>query len=169
MVTGGYHVVTSMACLDKDALLRALAKFPTGVAIVTTLDGAGRRWGFTASAFTSLSLDPPQVLVCLAHGADCYTAFSNTDRFAANVLRVEHEPLARRFATKGAAKFAGGEFVFSDLSLPVLPDALAVIECGIAARLPGGDHTIIIGDVRAARCGSGEPAIYHDRVFRRFA
>ena len=57
---GGDHVVTSTACVDKDVLLHALAKFPTGVAIVTTLDGAGRRWGFTASAFTSLSPDPPR-------------------------------------------------------------------------------------------------------------
>lgn len=162
-------MVTSTTCLNRDALLNALAKFPTGVAIVTTLDGAGRRWGFTASAFTALSLHPPQVLVCLARGADCYIAFSNTDRFAANVLRVEHEALSRRFATKDAAKFAGGEFVFSELGLPVLPDALAVIECVIAARLPGGDHTIIVGDVTAARCGSGVPAVYHDRGFRRFA
>jgi flavin reductase ActVB len=161
--------VTSTTCLDKDALLHALAKFPTGVAIVTTLDRAGRRWGFTASAFTSLSLDPPQVLVCLAQCADCYAVFSSTDRFAANVLRAEHEPLARRFATKGTAKFTGDEFVFSDLGLPVLSDALAIIECGIAARLPGGDHTIIVGDVRATRCGSGDPAVYYDRIFRRFA
>ncbi len=158
-----------MTCVDNDSLVNALAKFPTGVAIVTTLDGIGRHWGFTASAFSSLSLDPPQVLVCLAQAADCYVAFLNTDRFAANVLRVEHEPLARRFATKGAAKFVGSEFALGDLGLPVLPDALAVIECEIAARLPGGDHTIIVGDVRAVRCGSGEPAVYHDRVFRRFA
>lgn len=156
-------------CLDMDVLLRALAKFPTGVVIVTTLDRAGRRWGFTASAFASLSLEPPQVLVCLAQNAHCHTAFSNTDRFATNILRAEHEPLARRFATKGAAKFNGDDFIFSDLGLPVLSDALAVIECGIAARLPGGDHTIIIGDVRAARSSTGDPAIYHDRVFRHLA
>lgn len=161
--------MTSMTDLDKDTLVNALAKFPTGVAIVTTLDQAGRRWGFTASAFSSLSLNPPQVLVCLAHTAGCYITFSKTDRFAVNVLKDKHQSLARRFAAKGAAKFAGGEFACGDFGLPVLPDALAVIECEVAARIPGGDHTIIVGDVRTARSGYGEPAVYHDRAFRRFA
>lgn len=160
------HPVT---CPDNDALVNALAKFPTGVTIVTTLDRTGSPWGFTASSFTSLSLNPPQVLFCLARIANCYMAFSKTDRFAVNVLKDRHEPLARRFATKRVAKFAGREFVYSDFGLPVLPDALAVVECEIFARMPGGDHTIIIGDVKAASVSHGEPAVYYDRAFRQFA
>ena len=160
--------MTSMTCLDNDTLVDALAKFPTGVVIVTTLDRIGRRWGFTASAFTSLSLNPPQVLVCLARTADCYMTFSRAERFAVNVLKDKHEALARRFATKRAAKFAGGEFVRGDFGLPVLPDALAVLECEVARLMSSGDHTIIIGDVKTASSSYGEPAVYHDRAFRRF-
>lgn len=168
-VAVGESLMAFITCMDPDTLVNALAKFPTGVTIVTTLDRIGRPWGFTASSFTSLSLNPPQVLICLARNANCYITFSKTDRFAVNILKYKHEPLARRFAAKGVDKFTGGEFLCGDLGLPVLTDALAVLACEVASRIPSGDHTIIIGDVRTARSGYGEPAVYHDRTFRRFA
>lgn len=152
--------------LDLDDFRAALARFPAGVAVVTTVDAAGTRRGFTASSFCSLSAAPPMVLVCLANDADCYPAFAVAGHFAVNVLSVEHEDLARRFATKGADKFTAGSFTASRLGLPVLDDAVAVIQCRTASRYPGGDHTILVGAALDARAGPAEPAVYLDRSFR---
>ncbi|MGH8907647.1 MAG: flavin reductase family protein [Egibacteraceae bacterium] len=153
--------------VDSAAFRLAMTRFAAGVTIVTTVDERLRQWGFTANAFTSLSLDPPLVLVCLDARAECHPAFSAASGFAVNVLRPEHEPLARRFATKGIDKFASGRFEPSAAGLPVLPDALAVIECATEQRLPGGDHTILIGRVRDCRVGDGAPMVYFDRAFHR--
>ena len=139
---------------------QALSCFPTGVTLVTTTDSDERNWGFTASAFSSLSLDPPLVLVCLSKAADCCSAFTNAQKFGVSILRREHEALARRFATKGHDKFAGEEFSKGDLGVPVLPDALAVLECTTDALVPAGDHTILIGLVQHVRVQDGHAAIY---------
>jgi flavin reductase ActVB len=139
---------------------QALSCFPTGVTLVTTTDSDERNWGFTASAFSALSLDPPLVLVCLSRSADCCSAFTDTKKFGVSILRREHEALARRFATKGQDKFAGGEFLRGNLGVPVLPDALAVLECTMDALVSAGDHNILIGLVTHARVQDGHAAIY---------
>ena len=155
--------------VDRGAFRDALARWASGVAVVTTVDGGGRPWGFTASAFSALSLEPPLVLVCLDRGADCYPAFLDADGFAVNVLGTGHEGLARRFATRGEDKFRGAAFDLGPLGVPVLVDALAVIVCRTVDRLPGGDHTIFLGAVRAGWVGAGEPLVYFERAFRPLA
>lgn len=132
---------------------------------MTTRDWTGTPWGFTASSFCSLSADPPQVLVCLANDADCYPAFRDGDAFAVNVLAAHQEDIARRFATKGADKFEPGGFRPGARGLPVLDGAVAVLECEVANRFPGGDHTILVGTVYEATARDGDPAVYCDRSF----
>lgn len=153
--------------VDTGDFRAALARFPAGVTVVTTVDPAGTRWGFTASAFCSVSADPAMVLVCLANDADCYPAFAAAERFVVNVLAHQHEGVAHRFATKGADKFAPGGFSTSSLGLPVLDEAVAVVQCRVATRVAGGDHTILVGAALDAYAGTGEPAVYVDRSFRR--
>lgn len=160
---------SAVRMVDRDAFRQAMTRFAAGVTIVTTVDESGRAWGFTANAFTSLSLDPPLVLVCLDSGAQCHTSFAVSDGFAVNVLRPEHRQLALRFASKGTDKFAPGEFRRSRAGLPVLPDALAAIECTTEQRIPGGDHTILIGRVHDCEVGDGAPMIYFNRGFRTLA
>jgi flavin reductase ActVB len=143
----------------------AMRRFPSGVTIVTTVDGAGRRWGFTASAFAFVSREPPQVLVCLDCSANCHPTFSVAERFAVNILGAEHAELARRFATKGIDKFGPDAFELGELRLPVLRDALVVLECHTAARLSGGDHTILLGEAVSTRLQAGAPAVVYDRRF----
>lgn len=151
---------------DPDPFRAALTRFPSGVTVVTTRDQDGTPWGFTASSFCSLSAEPPQVLVCLANDADCYAAFRDGEAFAVNVLAADQEDVARLFATKGADKFGQGAFRQGTRGLPVLDGAVAVLECRVADRLPGGDHTILVGDVQEATAREGDPAIYCDRTFR---
>jgi flavin reductase ActVB len=151
--------------VDGALFVEAMGRFPTGVTIVTTIDEHDRRWGFTASSFASLSLQPPRILVCLDASADCHSSFTSVDRFAVNILGEEHEGLARHFATKMTDKFWGTNFEPGDLRLPLLPDAVATLECRAAGRLPGGDHTILVGEPVSIRLRSGSPAVFCDRRF----
>ena len=93
--------------MDRDNFREAMASFPSGATIVTTADAAGDWWGFTASSFCSVSMDPPLVLTCLARSAQCFPAFAAADRWNIHVLPHRHADLAVRFATRGADKFDG--------------------------------------------------------------
>lgn len=137
------------------AFRAAMARFATGVTIVTTRDRSASDWGMTASAVSQLSLDPPLLLVCLAAAAGSTPAFAQSERFAVSVLRPEHEELALRFATGRPDKFILGGFEHAPSGLPVLSDALAVVECATDRVLPGGDHVIVIGVAQHARAADG--------------
>jgi flavin reductase ActVB len=151
--------------IDRRTFRQAMTRFPSGVTIVTMIGDAKRRWGFTASAFAWLSLEPPQVLVCLDRSANCYPHFCDADRFAINILGADHEALARHFARKGIDKFAGLEFEPGEFQLPLLPDAVAALECQKSALVPGGDHVILVGEPLSIRLGSGTPAVLFDQRF----
>ncbi|MFK4106939.1 flavin reductase family protein [Streptomyces sp. NPDC019531] len=143
----------------------AMATFPSGVTIVTTADWQGRQWGFTATSFCSLSLDPPLVLVCLAKDAQCHPAFAEADSWVVHVLGTEHSDLALRFATKGVDKFSTAVFHESSRGHPVLADAGTVLECDTYDRHDAGDHTILVGRVHEARLNPMTPAVYFRRAF----
>jgi flavin reductase ActVB len=151
--------------VDLTSFRKAMARFPSGVTIVTMIDDTDRRWGFTASAFASLSMEPPQLLVCLDRSANCYPYFCEADRFAVNILRADHEALARRFATKGIDKFADVAFEEGEFRLPLLSGAVATFECQKSALLPGGDHVILIGEPFSIRLRSGMPALLFNQRF----
>src|SRR5262245_63035775 len=126
------EVVKNVQICDKGHVLvaddfrRVLGHFASCVTVVTTWDAAGQPAGLTASSFTSVSLDPPLILVCVAHSAQSYQALSSHGRFAVNVLQKEHEQVARRFASSTAAaeKFEGTAYRKGVLGLPVLENAL---------------------------------------------
>jgi flavin reductase ActVB len=146
----------------------AMAHFASGVTVVTTVDETGRWWGFTASSFCSVSLAPPLVLVLLADTAESYPAFSKADRFAVSILARQHEATARRFATRGADKFAGETFRVSAPSQPpVLSGALASLECEVHVRQSLGDHLLLVGRVIDADATDGDPLIHYGRSFHR--
>jgi flavin reductase ActVB len=147
------------------AFREAMARFPSGVTIVTTTGPDGQWWGFTATAFCSVSADPPLVLVCLAKSAECYPVFAAAVSWAIHVLPPEHAELALRFATRGADKFGAAGFTASARGLPVLEDACVVLECDGFDRYDGGDHEILVGRVQEVRLGDGAPAVYFQRNF----
>ncbi len=138
----------------------ALGHFPAGVTVVTTRDAHGRPCGMTASAFTSVSLDPPLVLVCIDHAATAYRAFTEYGWFAVNVLGKSQVHLSRRFADSTADKFAGVEFRDGRAGLPILEDVVASLECRVVHQYAGGDHTIFVGQVEGAAVNGGPPLVY---------
>lgn len=131
--------------LDPQSLRRLMARWATGVAVVTSRDGEAPR-GATTNAFTSLSLDPPLVLVCLDRGSHTLAAVRATGRFCVNVLAAGQDELARRFATKlpGEEKLAGVPHFLLD-GIPVLEGTALWLACELEREHEGGDHAILLG------------------------
>lgn len=153
---------------DRQALRRALGAFATGVTIVTARSAeSGEPVGFTANSFTSVSLDPPLVLVCLAHTSRGYAVFCEAEGFAVNVLAAHQEAIARRFATPGADKFAETPWHPGRTGAPVLEDCLASFDCAMHQRLTAGDHDILMGRVTDFARREGEALLFHGGAFQR--
>jgi 3-hydroxy-9,10-secoandrosta-1,3,5(10)-triene-9,17-dione monooxygenase reductase component len=126
---------------------RAAGQFLTGVTIVTALTEDGTPVGLTANSFTTVSLDPPLVLVCLDKRLGSYPAFQLGRAFAVHVLGEEQADLSTRFAMRGEDKFRGLPWRKGADGVPLLSDYIALWECRIVHAYEGGDHTIFVGQV----------------------
>ncbi len=123
-----------------------MGHFATGVSVVTARDGTGAPAGTTANAISSVSLDPPLLLACLARSSETLAAIRAERRFAVNILAAEQRHHSDRFAKKGdAVRSHEVDFDEHDLGVPVLPGSLATIVCEVEAIHPAGDHEIVIG------------------------
>lgn len=147
--------------LDPDTFRAALGRFATGVTVVTTRSADGDDHGMTVSAFSSVSLVPPLVLVCIGHDASIYGVLAQAPYFAVNVLSAGQEALARRFAETGAQRFAGIGYSRGERGMAVLNDVLAHVECRRVAAHEAGDHTIIVGETENAVVREGRPLLYY--------
>lgn len=142
--------VPAADAVDPRALRNAIGHFATGVTVVTALDGGGHPFGTTANAVSSLSLDPPLVLICLKQGSETLAALTASGSFAINVLRDDQQDLAHRFAGKAAADtWAGVDHEPGLVGAPRLAGALATLECTLHDVADGGDHRIVVGRVLA--------------------
>ena len=156
--------------VDSADFRAAMSQFASGVTIVTTRDGVPHPMGFTASAFCSLSLDPPLVLVCLDKRAECYDAFANATTMGISILAAGQDVIAMRFASRGADKFGPGGMTDGKLTgNPLVDDATAQLECEIVDRPAGGDHTILVGRVMHAAVIDDPPMIHYNRKFGLFS
>ncbi len=145
--------------VDPMTMRRTMGRFATGVAVVTTsLDGTPH--GMTVNSLTSVSLDPPLLLVCMTTGARSTEAITRAGRFAVNILSARQEQLALRFARRGEDHFAGLEITCGRHRVPVIPDAFAHLECDVERHFPAGDHVVVIGEVRSACQRDGEPLAF---------
>jgi flavin reductase (DIM6/NTAB) family NADH-FMN oxidoreductase RutF len=138
----------------------ALARFATGVTVVTTRDAGQRLYGMTVSAFSSVSLEPPLVLICIDKTVGSHDALHDGGVFAVNILTEEQEVIARRFSAKDPDRFNGIAYHDGVGGVPVLEDTLASLECRITQIYEGGDHTIFIGEVEVTSIGHGHPLLY---------
>lgn len=142
----------------------AISRFATGVTVIATRASDGLV-GMTASAVTSLSLNPLQLLVCVANHLPTCTAIKESGRFAVNVLGREDKHIALHFATRQRDKFAAVPYR-ERRGLPLLDGAIAHFVCDVAEAVRGGDHTIFVADVRYCHSqGDRQPLVYFDRAF----
>lgn len=147
--------------IDGDLFRSVLGRFASGITVVTTHDEGGRDHGMTASAFSSLSLEPPLILVCIANDATMAPVLARTDTFAVNILSDAQEPLSRRFAGKLDDRFAGIGYTRGQLGDVLLDDVLAWMQCRVVARHPSGDHVILVGQVEFADARDARPLLYY--------
>ncbi len=137
---------------------RALGAFATGVAVVTAEDEQGAL-GLTINSFTSVSLEPPLILWCLDDASDRRHAFQKAKVFAINMLDAEGEALSRRFA-RGAGRIGPEELEYGSHGAPLLPVALARLECVERQQISLGDHTVIVGEVTDFQVRDGDGLLF---------
>jgi len=156
--------------IDPSEFRRVMGHFPTGVTIVTSLHEDGTPCGLTVNAFSSLSLEPPLVLICVENEADSCACIERSGLFAVNILEEGRgEALSRRFSTWGMDdKFRGVAYRTQTTGSPILEAALAWADCRVTERVAGGDHAIFIGEVLEADAHEGSPLVYYRGGYGRF-
>lgn len=152
--------------ISKEEFRRALSRFASGVTIVTTKDADGKLYGITVSAFCSVSLEPPLILVCLERTTGSSRALPQSGAFVVNVLRENQRHLSNHFASPAGDKFAGVEYHFGIDGIPVLTGALAHLECRLRDAHQGGDHSIFVGEIEKATADDGNPLLYFHGNYR---
>lgn len=133
-----------------------MGSWMTGVTIVTAKGAEGRPIGLTATSFTSVSMEPPLVLVCIHKTIGSYEPMMGAEGYAVQILGAEQEALSRKFATGGIDKFADQPVTEGLYGAPLLPGCLATIECRTTERVDAGDHTILIGAVERVSLDEAE-------------
>src|SRR6201987_4943913 len=157
--TGGMQM-PDVRLFDSRDLRRVLGTFVTGVTVVTTTDDEGGFHGVTANSFSSVSLDPPLVLWSQAVKSHSHPAFFEAERFAVNILAEDQIELSKRFAKSSHEKFAGIDVDNGAGGVPLLRECSARLQCRGVSRVPGGDHTIYVGEVVAIDRAERKPLVF---------
>jgi flavin reductase (DIM6/NTAB) family NADH-FMN oxidoreductase RutF len=153
---------------DPRTLRDALGCFATGVTVVTCLTADGNPAGLTVNSFTSVSLQPPLLLVCLHKMAASAPALTAAPFFAINVLQTGQQPASIRFAAQGEDRFGTTPWACGEAGAPILQESLCVFECERFAVYDGGDHHILVGQVvKASFDASADPLLYFRGRYRR--
>jgi flavin reductase (DIM6/NTAB) family NADH-FMN oxidoreductase RutF/pimeloyl-ACP methyl ester carboxylesterase len=153
---------------DARTLRDAMGCFATGITVVTALGDDDRPIGLTANSFTSVSLDPPLLLVCIANTAGSAPALLKAAHFGVNVLQTGQQQASGRFAGRGEDRFAGTAWAFGNTGVPLLDGSLVAFECRRHAVHEGGDHFILVGEVERAQFEPRrDPLLYFRGKYRR--
>jgi flavin reductase (DIM6/NTAB) family NADH-FMN oxidoreductase RutF len=147
--------------VDPHAFRAVLGRFASGVTVVTTVDKNGDDRGMTVSAFSSVSLEPPLVLICIEHTGSVYQPMADATSFTVNILSEGQEAIARRFAGPDPDRFEGLGFSRGANGNAMFTDVLGYIQCNVVARHPTGDHDILVGEVEEAMAEEGRPLLYY--------
>ncbi len=145
-----------------------LGRFATGVTIVSTTTGDST-WGMTANAVTSLSLDPPLVLVCVIKDSQTHTILKESKCFAVNILGEDQEEISNRFASSGPKDFSDFETKTAETGAPILANTLGWVDCRLHEIQPGGDHDIFIGEVVDGEASDGRPLLFFGGKYGKIA
>jgi flavin reductase (DIM6/NTAB) family NADH-FMN oxidoreductase RutF len=157
--------------MDAETFRDAMRAWATGVAVISTHTGQARH-GMTVNSFTSVSLDPPLVSVCIQNDLRILPMIRDSGTFAISVLGAGQEDISNQFAgrsTEDVDRFEGVPTRTAVSGAPILAEALAYFDCRVEASYPGGTHTIVVGAVLDAKRVEGEPLVYWNRGYRRLA
>lgn len=156
------------SALDLKALRSALGGFVTGITVVTTKVDGGQTRGFTANSFTSVSLEPPLILICIGRHASSFDTFSDCSSFAVNVLGEDQEQVSGIFASKAPDKFDQVSWREGVTGSPLIKDSLSWFDCDVEQRISAGDHMILIGRVKDFDTQDKQPLGYFKGKYIRF-
>lgn len=155
--------------IDTDTFRHLLGRFASGVAIITARDG-DRDVGMTVSAFCSVSLSPPLVLVCVDHEASMHDLLLRHPKLGISITGSEHEPHSRRFADRNETRrFDAGPFTRGKSAVMLLDNATAQLECQLVGHHEAGDHTIFIAEVERGRAGGSRPLLHFGGRYAQLA
>ena len=155
--------------VDPGGFRQALSQFASGVTVVTTHDAAGTPLGLTVSAFCSVSLQPPLVLVSVDIASETHAGFRDSGVFGVSILAEGQDSVSRLFARPGTAKFRELSMRQGGRGVWLVPDALAHLECEVRAAHPAGDHVLYVGEIVSLAVRPGRPLVYQRGGYRRLA
>lgn len=158
----------SFARPDPLAMRQAMGRFLTGVAVVSVVDASGETHGMTINSLTSISLDPPIVMIALNFDTRSGTAIKDSGRYAISILGARQEAVARYFAARGGDRFTEGEFDYTSGGIPVVKESLTQAECTVIRHEVVGDHDIFFGEVTECRDRDGEGLAFNSGKFGKF-
>ena len=153
--------------VDRERYRSVMGHFASGVTVITARH-EGIDYGLTASAVSSLSLDPPMLLICVNQASHTREAIALSQVFAVNILREHQSALARQFASSRPDKFDDVSVSYGELGVPLLGDALATIECRVTEEVTGGTHSVFLAEVKMAQSADGMPLTYFRGRMGRF-
>ena len=154
---------------NAESFRQAWSMFPTGVAVLTTIESNGHVHGMAANGINSVSLDPLLVLACVGHSRNSYSLVKEARRFAINILREDQQDIAEYYARPPEQRRgeAGASFSFTERGAAVLDGCLVSMDCHVVAEHVAGDHTIFIGEVDEIRSNPGKPLVFCEGEYSR--
>jgi flavin reductase (DIM6/NTAB) family NADH-FMN oxidoreductase RutF len=157
--------------VSADDFKKALQLWASGVTVVTTRSEKFGSQGMTVTAFSSVSVNPPQILVCINESADTGEGIDESQCFAVNVLSSEQQNISSQFSggCSQQQRFENTTWSIAATGAPILDESLASLDCRVVEKVRAGTHWIIIGEVNACICRSGEPLLYHRGGYRQLA
>jgi flavin reductase (DIM6/NTAB) family NADH-FMN oxidoreductase RutF len=151
--------------IDDAQFKLAMSHFASGVTVVTT-EHEGTRYGMTVSAFASLSLHPPLVLVCVEKSAKSHDAIRDAAKFGVSILAQTQADISGKFASRAEDKFSGISVRTGELGIPFIEGAICTLECRVHQQVTAGDHTIFVGEVVDAQVRDDAPLVYFRSAYR---
>ena len=155
-----------MSKIQRQQFRRIFGKFASGITVLTVRDVRGHSHGMTANSFTSVSMTPPLVLICVDHRARILEHLRTGQNFGINILSASQKHLSEKFAGSSRDRFAGVDWYPGRTGVPLLADVLATIECAREQVVTAGDHDVVIGKVLFADCHDGEPLVFYSSQYR---
>ncbi|OFV94438.1 MAG: hypothetical protein A3F68_10500 [Acidobacteria bacterium RIFCSPLOWO2_12_FULL_54_10] len=152
--------------IAKDKFRKVLGHFATGITVVTMRQSSGAPWGFTVNAFTSVSLEPPLILVCVENNTESNRVMVASEHFAVNFLSEDQQEISRRFASRQPDRFNDVNHSDGKYGTPLLAGCLGHLECRKTATHQEGDHVIVIGEVLEAEAIGGRPLLFYQSAYQ---